>query len=637
MAGTSDKVFLRAFKWFKAAVDKLQTEIPLNGGPVNLAASADRHPPNEARAAARQVRSHDRPERLCGHPRRSAVARGRGDGHRRDARGAAHARRSAGRHRCRRDRARRPEQGHPADRPHYGAVPDKPPSAYSIAKLLLILSGDADEPDNKPPARKLVLLLKNNPGLSDAQVAEPQMILGLAIIAVGTILDRSFAGAGLPVAAPPVAIALPPIDQHKAFTLARSDDASRKLELKLGLNTIAAETKLFAELSSTLRTQAGGRRRVRAAVFLGCGLSRAVQRAAARAAAGADPAARLQRQHRYRPRVRAQEQREPDRARVPGRHALLDRRAIRRHHAERQRAAGRVRPEGQQAGAEDRRRRAARRRDRRRDRGRADVRPDRRRRGPAAEGRYRAEGDDPAREDPEQPGADPVPLLRSGQGRQPEPDRHRDRGVVPGRDRPVRRVDRSARHQAEPRQHARRRPATARGVGPEAAVGRGPRDRRRRRQGRRLPALRRAARRVRRHPRHQADADRRQGDRPAVDQEPRRLVAAADHHRAAAADPARLRLHDDRDRRPAGRAAHDRHAGAQLRALDRLARQLPVPAEPDRQRAADHQPAAHDLPVQPRRIRDRADARARLGHAEPGDRTPGRADRDEPDRRSSAR
>ena len=136
-----------------------------------------------------------------------------------------------------------------------GAEPGKPPSAYSIAKLLLILSGDADEPDDKPPARKLVLLLMNSPGLSDAQVAEPQMILGLAIMAVGTILDRSFAGAGLPAAVPPVAIALPPATQHRAFSLARSDDGSRKLDLDIGITT-GAETRLFAGLSSTLSTQA---------------------------------------------------------------------------------------------------------------------------------------------------------------------------------------------------------------------------------------------------------------------------------------------------------------------------------------------------------------------------------------------
>ena len=35
MAGTSDAVFLRAFKWFKAAVDRLQTELPT--APFDLA------------------------------------------------------------------------------------------------------------------------------------------------------------------------------------------------------------------------------------------------------------------------------------------------------------------------------------------------------------------------------------------------------------------------------------------------------------------------------------------------------------------------------------------------------------------------------------------------------------------------
>ena len=32
MAGTSDKVFLRAFRWLKEAVDKLETELPSGGG-----------------------------------------------------------------------------------------------------------------------------------------------------------------------------------------------------------------------------------------------------------------------------------------------------------------------------------------------------------------------------------------------------------------------------------------------------------------------------------------------------------------------------------------------------------------------------------------------------------------------------
>ena len=36
MAGTSDAVFLRAFKWFQAAVARLQTELP-SGPPADLA------------------------------------------------------------------------------------------------------------------------------------------------------------------------------------------------------------------------------------------------------------------------------------------------------------------------------------------------------------------------------------------------------------------------------------------------------------------------------------------------------------------------------------------------------------------------------------------------------------------------
>ena len=88
-----------------------------------------------------------------------------------------------------------------------GADPGKPPSAYSIAKLLLVLSGDADEPDNRPPARKLIGILKGAEQ-SDAQVAEPQMILGLAIMAVGTIIDRAFGttSPGGPVPAAPLAL-----------------------------------------------------------------------------------------------------------------------------------------------------------------------------------------------------------------------------------------------------------------------------------------------------------------------------------------------------------------------------------------------------------------------------------------------
>jgi hypothetical protein len=256
VAGTSDRVFLRAFKWFKAAVDKLQSEIPLNGGPANLAGpltdilrtklgleldkteatiDPDAFAATRAEAQSLAIAAMVTGEALAALRTLGEVLADINAG-------------AIGLD----DLSKVIRQ---IDR-ITGAAPGKPPSAYSIAKLLLILSGDADEPDNRPPARKLVLLVKNNPGLSDAQVAEPQMILGLAVMAVGTILDRAFAGAGPPPAMPPVAIPLPPIDKHKSFTLARSDDGSKRLDLKLGLNTVAAETRLFAELASTLRTQA---------------------------------------------------------------------------------------------------------------------------------------------------------------------------------------------------------------------------------------------------------------------------------------------------------------------------------------------------------------------------------------------
>ncbi|MEO7850801.1 MAG: hypothetical protein ABIR94_00930, partial [Rubrivivax sp.] len=77
-----------------------------------------------------------------------------------------------------------------------GAQPGKPPSAYSIAKLLLILSGDADAPAADPPARRLVHIVKGldpaGGGLNNAQVLEGQAILGLSLMALGTLIDRSF-------------------------------------------------------------------------------------------------------------------------------------------------------------------------------------------------------------------------------------------------------------------------------------------------------------------------------------------------------------------------------------------------------------------------------------------------------------
>ena len=117
------------------------------------------------------------------------------------------------------------------------ATPGKPPSAYSIAKLLLILSGDVDEPDASAPARRLVYILKGaNPDVADAAidaaVDELQAIIGLAIVAVGTIVDRAFAspgGAAARSAPRGPGLTLPAINQSQQFTLAHANGRSLKL------------------------------------------------------------------------------------------------------------------------------------------------------------------------------------------------------------------------------------------------------------------------------------------------------------------------------------------------------------------------------------------------------------------------
>jgi hypothetical protein len=254
MAGTSDKVFLRAFKWFRAAVQQLQSDIPAGGSfdlsgtlgdilRTKLGLQLDKTEatidPSTFAATRAEAESLAIATMVTGETLAALRTLGEvlGD--------------IAAGNVGLDDLSKIIQQIERIT----GADPGKPPSAYSIAKLLLILSGDADEPDNKPPARKLILLLTNNPGLSDAQVAEPQMILGLAIMAVGTMLDRSFSTPGVPSLPPPVAIAVPPFNQRATFSLARSDDGTKKLDLTIGAVT-GAETKLYAELASSLATSA---------------------------------------------------------------------------------------------------------------------------------------------------------------------------------------------------------------------------------------------------------------------------------------------------------------------------------------------------------------------------------------------
>ena len=87
-------------------------------------------------------------------------------------------------------------------------------------------------------------------------------------------------------------------------------------------------------------------------------------------------------------------------------------------------------------------------------------------------------------------------------------------------------------------------------------------DRRRRLCRRRLPVPRSRSRRVRRRaraqvPGHHPPQGRRRAQHEAAGRQ-RRLLAAHHHHRRVRADPARLRLHADRRRRPARRQPHDR-------------------------------------------------------------------------------
>lgn len=129
-------------------------------------------------------------------------------------------------------------------------VAGKPPSAYSIAKMLLILSGDADDTNVDNPALKLTQLLTGK-NTTNAAFLDAQMTLGLAVIVVGTILDRSYGAAGAPLLPAPTNIPLPSAPQFRSFTLAGGGGGIGALNLDLGIDT-SAGNKLFTGLSSTL-------------------------------------------------------------------------------------------------------------------------------------------------------------------------------------------------------------------------------------------------------------------------------------------------------------------------------------------------------------------------------------------------
>ncbi|MBM3342430.1 MAG: hypothetical protein FJY56_10030 [Betaproteobacteria bacterium] len=257
MAIAPDVVFLRSFKWFKDAVSRLGNQLP-SDPPVNLSATLtdilrtrlglqlnlnnnqvdlEKFQASNAEAESLAVATLVTGETLAALRTLGGVI-------------AAIAGNQAGLA----DLSKVIKQ---IDRIVNASVAGKPPSAYSIAKLLLILSGDADAASDDPPALKLIRLLKGNNSLApnSAELLDAQMMLGLAIIAVGTILDRSFQGAGVQASLPPVAIPLPPAAQRQSFTLLGGGGGANKLDLNLGINT-GVETKLFAGLSSALSKSA---------------------------------------------------------------------------------------------------------------------------------------------------------------------------------------------------------------------------------------------------------------------------------------------------------------------------------------------------------------------------------------------
>jgi hypothetical protein len=269
MAGTSDRVFLRAFKWFQTSVSFLQDEIPVaalrdplgdalrtklglelnkTDATINPSAFAATRAAAQSLALATMITGETVAAlKTLGEVLANLEAGNVDLG----------------------DLVKVIQQ---IDR-ILGAEPGKPPSAYSIAKLLLILSGDADEPVNNPPARRLVYIMKGQDpagnAIDVADLAEPQAIIGLALMALGTIVDRAFGtdtpGADVPAPAQPgrgprrraPPIELPPGQKTRTFHLAGS--AGKSLDLTLGYTGPAGAdpAQLLARLNSDLDVKQG--------------------------------------------------------------------------------------------------------------------------------------------------------------------------------------------------------------------------------------------------------------------------------------------------------------------------------------------------------------------------------------------
>lgn len=254
MAGTSDQVFLRAFRWFQSAVDFLHGQIPApalgdplaavlrTGLGLELDKTAATINPNAFAATRAAAQSLALATLVTGETLTAL--------------------KTLGRILAQLEAGALPldelvDVVKQIDRLLDTNVDGKPPSAYSIAKLLLIVSGDADEGAADPPAQRLINILvgrnpDNNP-LPANQLEEPQAILALAIMAVGTVIDRSFDSSAVAGAIPPpVALALPAGNATRKFTLAAG--GGKKLDLTFGLEAAAGPNpaRLFAQLASNL-------------------------------------------------------------------------------------------------------------------------------------------------------------------------------------------------------------------------------------------------------------------------------------------------------------------------------------------------------------------------------------------------
>ena len=250
MAGTSDQVFLRAFRWFQSAVDFLHGQIPSaaladplagvlrTGLGLELDKTAATIDPSAFAATRAAAESLALATLVTG----ETVAALKTLGEVLSDLQAGNAGLD--------DLVKVIRQ---IDR-ILGAQPGKPPSAYSIAKLLLIVSGDADQDAADPPARRLLNIVLGRAPDSAAAVDEPQAILALAIMAIGTVIDRSFDSTAVAGAIPP-AVPLPlPAGNNttRKFTLAAA--GGKKLDLTFGFEAPAGPTpaRLFAQLASNL-------------------------------------------------------------------------------------------------------------------------------------------------------------------------------------------------------------------------------------------------------------------------------------------------------------------------------------------------------------------------------------------------